>query len=61
MVKQHLGYSVFGYFLFFDEEGAGELLNENVSFFILIGMEKGWDVLKDGVREVLIWNRSIAH
>jgi soluble epoxide hydrolase / lipid-phosphate phosphatase len=32
MVQQHLAYSVFGYFLFFDEEGAAELIDKNVSF-----------------------------
>jgi len=31
MVKSKAGYEVFGYFLFFDEEGAGALMDENVS------------------------------
>jgi soluble epoxide hydrolase/lipid-phosphate phosphatase len=30
MVQQNMGYSVFGYFLFFDEEDAPELMNKNV-------------------------------
>lgn len=31
MVKKHMGYSVFGYFLFFDEEDAATLIDKNVS------------------------------
>lgn len=31
MVQDGLGYSVFGYFLFFEEEDAAKLLNEHVS------------------------------
>jgi soluble epoxide hydrolase/lipid-phosphate phosphatase len=30
MVQQNMGYSVFGYFLFFDESDAPELMNKNV-------------------------------
>ncbi|KAH6663477.1 Alpha/Beta hydrolase protein [Halenospora varia] len=46
MVKQHLGYSVFGYFLFFDEEGAGELLNENVDSALTLFHSKDYDIMK---------------
>lgn len=31
MVKDSKGFEVFGYFLFFDEEGAAELMDEHVS------------------------------
>lgn len=31
MVQKHMGYSVFGYFLFFDEEDAPVLMDKNVS------------------------------
>ena len=30
MCQQNMGYSVFGYFLFFDEEDAPELMNKHV-------------------------------
>jgi soluble epoxide hydrolase/lipid-phosphate phosphatase len=30
-VKEHLGYEVFGYFLFFQDEDAAELIENNVS------------------------------
>jgi hypothetical protein len=32
-VKAKLGFSIFGYFLFFDEDDAAKLLNEHVSSF----------------------------
>lgn len=40
-VKEAMGFEVFGYFLFFNEEGAAELLDKNVRtppppFFIYI-------------------------
>jgi soluble epoxide hydrolase/lipid-phosphate phosphatase len=33
LVQASLGFSIFGYFLFFDEEDAPKLLDEHVSFF----------------------------
>lgn len=32
MVKENMGYEVFGYFLFFKENDAAKLMGENVSF-----------------------------
>lgn len=31
MVQQHMGFSVFGYFLFFDEKDAAEIMDKKVS------------------------------
>jgi hypothetical protein len=32
-----MGFEVFGYFLFMDEEGAGGLMEREVSVFVLFG------------------------
>lgn len=40
MVKQNMGFEVFGYFLFFMEDGAVTLLNENVSSSFLLFLLK---------------------
>ena len=50
-VKENMGFEVFGYFLFFNEEGAVELLDGNVSLLLTFVFTYAWGLFRWSIYE----------